>query len=160
MLAKLILCLTYLLPDFLFRRRKYLFCLLTRLLQGLCAKVLAQAYPQFLFDFRGNMCQRNVELAALGLCLCQLLPELYHFRLQRRNQFADYGFQLAVGRWRISHALLCVRRGYLRQSCPIFRTPFQSPEIIRLIQHSAQLPRSEEHTSELQSPIDISYAVF
>src|SRR6184192_814868 len=48
----------------------------------------------------------------------------------------------------------------LHDALPISACEFSTSTVVRCPPAASRCTRSEEHTSELQSPIDISYAVF
>src|SRR5439155_20338897 len=81
-LAEFILSFTNLLADGVLRRLEQLFRLLAGLLQNLLAEVLAQAYPQFLFNLWRDVRQRDVELAAPWGGFGHLLTKRHDFGLQ------------------------------------------------------------------------------
>src|SRR3546814_4384504 len=76
---------------------------------------------------------------------------------QRQRTFADRHLQIAGGQC-ISTRLIRGRPD--RPWLPVARSRQRNPPAGRPRWHPAARPRSEEHTSELQSLMRISYAVF
>ena len=80
-------------------------------------------------------------------CICRV----------RRTRSEEHTSELQ-SRVDISYAVFCLKKIFLmiRRPPRSTRSEFYSPTILKI----SRLRRSEEHTSELQSRVDISYAVF